>query len=64
MTAYSIKVLIKGETEFICKADKTAIQTLQRKIRDGLKTVDINLYEVRVRQCTKKKRLNDSQKNT
>lgn len=58
MTAYSIKVLIKGETEFVCKADQTAIQTLQRKIRDGLKTVDINLYEVRVRQCIKKKRLN------
>ena len=57
MTAYSIKVLIKGETEFVCKADQTAIQTLARKIRDGLKTVDINLYEVRVKRCIKKKRL-------
>ena len=59
MTAYNIKVLIKGETEFVCKADQTAIQTLARKIRDGLKTVNINLYEVRVRQCIKKKRLSD-----
>jgi len=57
MAAYDIKVLIKGETEFVCKADQTAVQTLARKIRDGLKTVDINLYEVRVKQCTKKKRL-------
>lgn len=57
MIAYDIKVLIKGETEFTCKADQTAIQTLARKIRDGLKTVDINLYEVRVKQCIKKKRL-------
>ena len=58
MAAYSIKVLIKGETEFTCKADQTAVQTLARKIRDGLKTVNIKPFEVRVRQCIKKKRLN------
>ena len=57
MTAYKIKVLVKGETEFVCKAGQTSVQTLQRKIRDGLKTVNINLFEVRVKQCIKKKRL-------
>jgi hypothetical protein len=58
MAAYSIKVLIKGETEFVCKVGQTSVQTLTRKIRDGLKTVSIYPFEVRVRQCTKKKRLN------
>ena len=58
MTAYNIKVLIKGETEFVCKAGQTPVQTLKRKIRDGLKTVSIRPFEVRVKQCTKKKRLN------
>jgi len=58
MTAYNIKVLIKGETEFTCKAEQTSVQTLQRKIRDGLKTVDIKPFEVRVKQCIKKKKLN------
>jgi len=57
MTVYNIKVLIKGETEFVCKAEQTSVQTLQRKIRDGLKTVDIKPFEVRVKQCIKKKRL-------
>jgi len=64
MTAYNIKVLIKGETEFVCKAGQTPIQTLVRKIRDGLKTVSIRPFDVRVRECTKKKKLNSSRKNT
>lgn len=64
MTAYDIKVLIKGETEFTCKADKTAIQTLKKNIRNGLRYANIRPFEVRVKRCTKKKKLNDSQKNT